>query len=284
LRQKLSIALPASIVSDTPHLREKTSKIGLVGRAAAIFRVDEIIVYPDFERTEQDREIDLISTLLRYMETPQYLRKKLFRIESKLRFAGILPPLRTLHHPLCQGTRRLEVGDYREAITLSLMSEGTLADIGVDLPGVIVGKKLQLGNRVTVRVKKADKNLELELASREEIPEYWGYTVTEENETLGRLLQNQRFDLKIATSKNGSPFIDVIDYIRGKWRSANSILIVFGAPSRGLKEIVREEGLSLLDLVDFVVNTVPEQGTETVRTEEAIVASLAAFNIFSVRS
>jgi predicted SPOUT superfamily RNA methylase MTH1 len=284
LRQKLSIALPASIVSDTPHLREKTSKIGLVGRAAAIFRVDEIIVYPDFERTEQDREIDLISTLLRYMETPQYLRKKLFRIESKLRFAGILPPLRTLHHPLCQGTRRLEVGDYREAITLSLMSEGTLADIGVDLPGVIVGKKLQLGNRVTVRVKKADKNLELELANREEIPEYWGYTVTEENETLGRLLQNQRFDLKIATSKNGSPFIDVIDYIRGKWRSANSILIVFGAPSRGLKEIVREEGLSLLDLVDFVVNTVPEQGTETVRTEEAIVASLAAFNIFSVRS
>jgi predicted SPOUT superfamily RNA methylase MTH1 len=31
--------------------------------------------------------------------------------------------------------------------------------------------------------------------------------------------------------------------------------------------------------VDFVVNTVPEQGTETVRTEEALLASLAIFNV-----
>ena len=42
-KKKLSIAIPASVVSDTPHLREKTSKIGLVGRAVAIFRVDEIV-------------------------------------------------------------------------------------------------------------------------------------------------------------------------------------------------------------------------------------------------
>jgi hypothetical protein len=35
----------------------------------------------------------------------------------------------------------------------------------------------------------------------------------------------------------------------------------------------------LSELVDFVVNTVPMQGTETVRTEEALIASLAVFNI-----
>ena len=46
-KKKLAIAIPASTISDTPHLREKTSKIGLIGRAAAIFRVDEIIVYLD---------------------------------------------------------------------------------------------------------------------------------------------------------------------------------------------------------------------------------------------
>jgi len=34
------------------------------------------------------------------------------------------------------------------------------------------------------------------------------------------------------------------------------------------------------DLVDFVVNTIPSQGTKTVRTEEAIIASLATFNVF----
>jgi hypothetical protein len=30
--------------------------------------------------------------------------------------------------------------------------------------------------------------------------------------------------------------------------------------------------------VDFVVNTIPKQGTKTVRTEEAIFASLSLFN------
>jgi predicted SPOUT superfamily RNA methylase MTH1 len=45
-----------------------------------------------------------------------------------------------------------------------------------------------------------------------------------------------------------------------------------------LSEIVGREGLSLSDLVDFVVNTMPFQGTETVRTEEALFSSLAVLN------
>jgi predicted SPOUT superfamily RNA methylase MTH1 len=94
-KKKTSIAIPASVVSDTPHLREKTSKIGLIGRAAAIFKVNEIIIYPDNPRTSQTAEMDLIATLLAYMETPQYLRKRLFKIKPDLQFAGILPPLRT---------------------------------------------------------------------------------------------------------------------------------------------------------------------------------------------
>jgi predicted SPOUT superfamily RNA methylase MTH1 len=31
--------------------------------------------------------------------------------------------------------------------------------------------------------------------------------------------------------------------------------------------------------VDFVVNTIPEQGTETVRTDEALLAALSIFNL-----
>ena len=79
-KKKLIIAIPASVISDTPHLREKTGKIGLIGRSAAIFRVDEIVVYRDNPKTAQDADLGLIATLLRYLETPQYLRKRLFRI------------------------------------------------------------------------------------------------------------------------------------------------------------------------------------------------------------
>ena len=52
-----------------------------------------------------------------------------------------------------------------------------------------------------------------------------------------------------------------------------------GAPARGLHEIAGDEGVNLNDITDFVVNMVPEQGTETVRTEEALFASLAVLNL-----
>ncbi|MCL1966144.1 MAG: RNA methyltransferase, partial [Candidatus Bathyarchaeota archaeon] len=87
-KHKLSIAIPASIISDTPHLREKTSKIGLIARTAAIFRVHEIIIYPDNTHTKQTKEIALIAKILNYIETPQYLRKNLYKIEPDLQYAG----------------------------------------------------------------------------------------------------------------------------------------------------------------------------------------------------
>ena len=108
-RKKLSIGIPASVILDTPHLREKTSKIGLVGRAAAIFRVDEIIIYPDNPRVNQTADMDLIATLLAYMETPQYLRKRLFKLRPELQYAGILPPVRTPHHPLNRRMKNLKI-------------------------------------------------------------------------------------------------------------------------------------------------------------------------------
>ena len=276
--KKLAIAIPASVISDTPHLREKTSKIGLIGRAAAIFRVDEIIVYNDNPKVNQHQNADLIATLLTYMETPQYLRKRLFEIEQKLRYAGILPPLRTPHHPLNRKAKNLHVGEYREAVTLSKTKEGTLVDIGVEHPALLRETQWALGKRLTLQIISAGERVEVQTVSKEEIPYYWGYTVAVENHSFRNLVENGEFDLTIATSKLGDAFSKVAERMAGKWRKANCTLVAFGAPARGLHEIVRDEGANLNDLVDFVVNTVPEQGTETVRTEEALLASLAVFN------
>jgi hypothetical protein len=278
-RKKLSIAIPASVISDTPHLREKTSKIGLVGRAAAIFRVDEIIIYPDNPKVNQTADMDLIATLLAYMETPQYLRKRLFKLRPELQYAGILPPLRTAHHPLNRKMKNLKVGEYREGVTLSRTKEGTLIDIGVEQPALIPNKQLPMEKRFTVKITKVEKRVEVELANRDEIPTYWGYIVTAERHSLGKLVRSRGFDLTVATSKRGVPFANVAEKIAEKWKKADSILVAFGAPSQGLYEIVKNEGLNLDDVVDFVVNTIPIQGTETVRTEEALFASLAILNM-----
>ena len=278
-RKKLSIAIPASVVSDTPHLREKTSKIGLIGRAAAIFRVGEIIIYPDDSKVNQTADMDLIATLLAYMETPQYLRKRLFKLRPELQYAGILPPLRTQHHPLNRKMKNLRVGEYREGVTLSRTKEGTLIDIGVEQPALILNKQLPMEKRFTVKVTKVEERVEVELAHRDETPTYWGYIVTVERHSLGKFVRSGGFDLTVATSKRGIPFANVAEEIAEKWKKANTILVAFGAPSQGLYEVVKNDGFNLDKVVDFVVNTVPTQGTETIRTEEALIASLAILNM-----
>jgi len=276
--RKLAIAIPVSIVSDIPHLREKTLELGLIGRASAIFRVNEIVVFPDSLDANQKRDRNLIVTLLSYLETPQYLRKRLFKIKPELRYAGILPPLRTPHHPLQKRARRLKTGEYREGAVVSVTADESFVDIGVER-SVLIADKLPVNSRVTVEITKAGRHPRVALADREAIEAYWGYTVTSSKASFGQLAKAGAYDLVIATSKAGTPLTQVADELAERWKKAGSILVAFGAPAQGLQEIVAQEKLSLDDLVDFTVNTIPEQGTETVRTEEALYATLALLNV-----
>jgi predicted SPOUT superfamily RNA methylase MTH1 len=279
-KKKLTIAVPASVISDTPHLREKTAKIGLIGRAAAIFRVDEIVVYRDSTKAAQDTDLDFIATLLRYMETPQYLRKRLFGIEPRLQFAGVLPPLRTPHHPVSGKTRDLRVGEYREGVVLSETKEGLLVDVGIEQPALLREKQHALSERLTLQVVKTSGRVEVQAANRADIPDYWGYTIKVERRSLRYAVEGTGADLVLGTSRKGSAFAKVADEIGSQWKEADSILVVFGSPTRGLSEIAADEGVRLEGLVDFVVNIVPCQGSETVRTEEAVMASLAVLNVW----
>jgi len=172
---------------------------------------------------------------------------------------------------------KLKVGEYREGVTLSKRKNGVFVDIGVEKPAFIPNTELSTGKRVTVRITRVNKHIEVELASRDKILEYWGYTVTAEKFPFGKMVKTRDFNLTIATSKHGVPFAKVTERIAERWEDGK-ILVAFGAPTRGLYEIVEQEELNLEEIVDFVVNTVPVQGTETIRTEEALIASLAALN------
>lgn len=224
--------------------------------------------------------MNLITTLLTYMETPQYLRKALFKLNPDLQYAGILPPLRTAHHPLNRKGTDLKVGEYREGVVLSRTRSDCLVDIGIEGPVLLRTAEFPIGKRITVRVAKIGKPFEVKIADIFEVPCYWGYRVTFERHSLGEIVQSRNFGLTLATSKFGKPFVCVAGQIGEKWERVGDVLVIFGAPSIGLNEIVKREGLCLDDLVDFVVNTIPLQGTQTVRTEEAIIASLATFNVF----
>ena len=280
IEKNLTIAIPASIITNTPHLREKTAKIGLIGRTAAIFRVDKIIIFPDKPKTNQSAEIELIVTLLKYMDAPQYLRKKLFGLDAKLKFAGILPPLRTPNHPLISKSRKIKSGEYREGIIIKKVKEGMLIEIGVEKLALLRERQWLVGDRLTSQIIKTDNRIEVQTVNKEEIPFYWGFSVIPEKKSLSNLIANNNFDLIIGTAKKGADFNSNLSEIVKKYKKANNIIIEFGAPNRGLFEIAKDEGIDIRKHTDFLVNTIPKQGTETIRTEEAVIATLAIFNSF----
>jgi len=274
-----TLALPASFVSDIPHPREKTSRVGTIARAAATFRVEEIVVYRDRPREEQGADAEFIVTLLRYVETPQYLRKLLFPSNPILRYAGILPPLRTPHHPLEKRSSRLKPGEFREGVVTGRRGEGVDIEIGVERTAILP-QSLPSGTRITVEVTGVSrKAIRVRRVEPSEIRIYWGYRVRGSNPTLGEMTKKGFFDLVIMTSRWGKPLTEAIGDIRAQWRDAQNALIAFGSPREGLKEILAREGLDIDEVGDFVLNMIPLQGVETVRTEEAVWATLAVLNM-----
>ena len=259
---------------DIPHLREKTARLGFVSRALATFRVQEAIIYHDRAGTEIDREASLIEKMLTYIETPQYLRRHVFRIDPDLEYAGTLPPLRTPNHPDKQNP---SPGLLREGVVVqpgpSSMVEAGFRNL------VRVRSKLPLSERLTVRLTKVSPELEGEIVEPSGLTIYWGFRVARGNVTLAEIVRSKKFDLTISTSRKGTDVREITPNLAKRWKSASRPLIVFGSPNEGVPEILARSGMSVSDAMDFNVNTIPDQGVETVRTEEALWSTLAVLNV-----
>jgi len=277
-RLGLSIAIPASLTEDTPHLREKTYKIGLIGRASSIFRVDEILVYSDKPHRDQTEDAELTASVLRYMDTPQYLRKATIKIEPRLRYVGILPPLRSPHHQLTRNRGDLKIGMLRQGVVVKRGGGYSLVDIGLEEPA-LVQEDLPKKRRVTVLITKVDRRVEAVKVDDAEISIYWGYNVTVTNLPLAESTRKIGFDLVIATSRYGRRIDEVLSELRSAWTESRKTLVAFGSPTQGLQQILSREGLDIDEYTDFNINTIPNQGVETVRTEEAIYTSLSIVNL-----
>jgi len=247
-------------------LRIKTYKVGQIARAASIFRVDEITIYKTPERDDSK----FISTVLRYAETPQYLRKEIFPMQDDLRHIGVIPPLRTPSHIVT------DEEEYREGIVTKVGTDGNAwVDVGSDSPAMLRdAKDVRKGQRVTVRIYSR-RPLTVKLVERSDVPHYWGYEVRI-LDTLHDAMETE--GLRIATSRLGKTLTcEMLSEIRSKAR--DKVTIAFGSPSRGLEQLLHDEGHKLEDHSDYVVNSIPHQGTATVRSEEAIYITLGTLNL-----
>jgi predicted SPOUT superfamily RNA methylase MTH1 len=274
----ISIAIPSSLVKDTPHLREKVSKIGLIGRIASIYKIEEIIIYLDKFYSEQFKEARLISLILEYMEMPQYLRKYTFKIMPQLKFVGILPPLRTPNHLVTNKIEDLRPGDIREGIVINSDRKISLVNIGFKKLAK-VKYYLKEGSRVTIRIKSVKKEIWANPVTKEEISIYWGYRVIFPKTSLGDIIRRMKYDVVIATSKHGRNVNECINELNDKWEKAKSILIIFGSPAHGVDEHLLKENIITDDVTNLKINMILDQGVETVRTEEAVNASLSILNL-----
>jgi predicted SPOUT superfamily RNA methylase MTH1 len=272
--QRVTVALPASLTIDVPHLREKTARLGFVSRALATFRVEEAIIYRDRIGAEVDREEKLIEKMLTYIETPQYLRRLLFKVDPDLQFAGTLPPLRTPNHPDRQNP---SPGLLREGVVVQ-SGPSSMVEAGFSTL-VRAGSKLPISKRLTIRLKKSSPELEGEIVEPSGLTIYWGFRVARGNVSLPEILRSRKFDLTISTSRKGVDVREITPDLSKKWKSANRPLIVLGSPNDGVPEILARSGFNVSDAMDFNVNTIPSQGVETVRTEEALWSSLAVLNV-----
>ena len=108
---KLSVAIPTSALSDESLKIDKTRKISMLARACAIFKVDTIYIY---HQGENKADAALITMILRYLETPQFLRRRLFPKLNDLKFAGVLQPLKIPSHITPVNSKKIIRGDIRE--------------------------------------------------------------------------------------------------------------------------------------------------------------------------
>ncbi|PSQ59580.1 MAG: hypothetical protein BRD23_03990 [Halobacteriales archaeon SW_9_67_25] len=261
----VSVLVPSSLCREAEDKREATRKLGSVARAAAVFRVDRLTVFPDPDG-EGRWGGGFVETVLRYAATPPYLRKEVWDRRDELEYAGVLPPLRVRSRT---GSGSEGSGSSRQGIVTEVGSDGRVrVNCGLQHP------------------------VSLPVPSGMEVPDEGEDTALDRDDA----------GLAIAASRHGES-VDVarlgqlVEAVRESGRGADpEMTVAFGAPERGLPEILGsgpagdrgtvpaagpgtagETGAT--NRFDRWLNTVPNQGSEAVRTEEAVFATLACLTL-----
>jgi predicted SPOUT superfamily RNA methylase MTH1 len=278
----VTVLVPSSLVREAAK-REATRKLGTVARAAVVFQVDRLTVYPD-PAGERRHDDGFVETVLRYAATPPYLRKEVWDERDELEYVGVMPPLRVRSQT---GSEPERSGSSKQGIVTEVGADGRVrVNCGlqhpVSLPVPPAMATPSEGERVTVSVSSREP-VRAKLVD-EPLP---GYVV--DTTDLDRALARENAGLTIASSRYGERLRPGrLEDLAASCRGASpndqpSYTVAFGAPERGLPavrgldtEAVRS---GTRGAFDRWVNTVPDQGSEVVRTEEAMFATLACLNM-----
>lgn len=147
---KISVAIPTSSLQDESLKIDKTRKISVLARACAIFQIDTIYVY---QEGNNGSDGNFISMILKYLETPQFLRRRLFQKVNDLKFAGVLQPLKIPSHNTPTNAKKIvATGFGRLGSMVQYQDQKSIPDI------VAYGKMLT-GGYLTMAATLANKKI-----------------------------------------------------------------------------------------------------------------------------
>ena len=279
----LTLLVPSSVVREAEDKREATRKLGYVARAAAVFGADRLLVFPDREGERRWGE-EFVRVVLQYAATPPYLKHEIWGKRDELQFAGILPPLRvssqTVADPNGPATHQgivTEVGsEERVRVTCGLQHPiSLLVPPSMATPAEGERVTIRISSREPVRARLVDEAPPGFVVDRmnlsEALADEPGLTIA--TSAYGQTLSHARLGTLLADVREGS------------------MTVAFGSPGRGLPQMlgISSEAVSAAIAADTHVdtdprfdrwlNTIPRQASETVRTEEAMFASLACLTL-----
>jgi predicted SPOUT superfamily RNA methylase MTH1 len=265
-----TILVPSSLVREAEDKREATRKLGYVARAAAVFRIDRLLVFPDPGGEGRWGE-SFVETVLAYAATPPHLRKEVWDRRAELEYAGILPPLRQTPQT---GSGSTDSGSSRQGIVTEVGSDGRVrVNCGLQHPISLVvpsGMEVNEGERVTVSVSSRDP---VRARLVEKPPPGFRVGLSDLSTAL-----DSEDGLAIAASRYGDPL--TAGRLQGLLGCTDDgMTVAFGAPERGLPAVLGVEAGDPEAGFDLWLNTVPNQGSEVVRTEEAVFATLAPLTL-----
>lgn len=282
----LSVLIPSSIVDNAQSKELRTYLIGEIARTLGIFKISEVIIFHDKLKDNSKDYINYFIKNLQYLETPQYLRKTLFPMSEDLKLSGLMNPLESQHH-----LRKDEWSPYREGCVLDRPVNGDYSWVNIGLnKDCKINQKLPPKTRVTVKLNESNFNPKLKyytgsLVSMSEPfiknGTYWGYVVRvceTYNDIFNNSIYKEGYDFIIGTSDKGENYRNA-DF--SKKKDFKHCLIIFGGIS-GIEGMMIDDEHNKLNSseniaknFDLYLNTCMNQGLRTIRTEEAILITLA---------
>ncbi|MHA1339869.1 MAG: putative RNA uridine N3 methyltransferase [Promethearchaeota archaeon] len=263
----VGIILPISIFSLKKTLLLKTLMFAQLYRTFNTFKIKEIFFYND---NFNDKDCKFIMDCYQYLRYPPYLRKYI-RIKSNLKYIGVAPPIQAPNH------LGVKIGNsiFKEGLILNLKKKILHVDIGDKII------KLEVDNSDLFHIKVNDliivmnSNRNYQLKNINKTKHFWCSEISIWRESLKKLLVN------ITKKYNDIYFIGATKYghkienipLKGLFQK-EMLYIIFGPPSGKLTNFLMSK--KIINDINFLINFIPDQGTKTIRTGEAVIYTISS--------